>query len=256
MHKRASVILALASILVLGACGGGGTGAPGPTDQSPDGRTFLSTTVEGQTLVKGSTLRLSFGDGHVSANAGCNSMSGRYRIDEDRLVVDTLATTEMACDPPLMEQDQWVADLLDGATITLDGDTLSLTKGVIHVVLVDREVVDPDRPLLETRWVVDGLISGGAVSSVPLGVTAALTFSDGQVDVEAGCNRGSGTVEVTSATLRFGPISLTKMACAPEVMALEQAVTTVLSGTVGYQIEAATLTLNAGPAGLMLRAAP
>src|SRR3990172_1774597 len=47
-------------------------------------------TVEGRTLVQGSTLRLAFSNGQVSANAGCNSMSGPYRIDEARLVVDEL----------------------------------------------------------------------------------------------------------------------------------------------------------------------
>ena len=46
------------------------------------------------------------------------------------------------------------------------------------------------------------------------------------------------------------------MACAPPRMAVEQAVAAVLSGTVGYAIEAGTLTLDAGGVGLMLRAAP
>lgn len=255
MHRRAVVILALTAVFLLAACGGG-SGAPGPTTQRLDGRTYLSTAVEGRTLVQGSTVRLAFSNGQVSASAGCNSMSGPYRIDGDRLVVDELATTEMACEPPLMDQDRWVADLLDGATVALDGDTLTLTKGVIHVVLLDREIADPDRPLLGTRWVVDGLISGDAVSSTPAGATAALTFSEERLDVEAGCNTGGGTVRVAETTLEFGPIGLTKMACTPEVMALEQAVTTIPAGTVGYRIEAATLTLDAGPVGLMLRAAP
>jgi heat shock protein HslJ len=261
MRFRSLRTLALTTAFLLGACGSG-SGAPGapgtlgPSAQSLDGRTFLSTTVEGRTLVQGSTLRIAFSNGQVSANAGCNSMSGPYRIDGARLVVDELATTEMGCEPPLMDQDRWVADLLDGATVALDGDTLTLTNGVIHVVLLDREVADPDRPLLGTRWVVDGLISGDAVSSSPAGATAALTFSEGRLDLEAGCNTGGGTVRVTETTLEFGPIGLTKMACAPEVMALEQAVATVLTGTVGYTIEAATLTLDAGGIGLMLRAAP
>jgi adhesin HecA-like repeat protein len=91
---------------------------------------------------------------------------------------------------------------------------------------------------------------------VPIGVTATLTFSDGRVDVEAGCNGGGGAVQVTDTTLVFGPIGLTKMACAPDAMAVEGTVTAVLSGAAGYTIEAGTLTLDAGGAGLMLRAAP
>ena len=256
MHDRSLVAFALATAFLLGACAGGGSATPEPAGPGLDGRTFLSTGIEGRALVAGSTVRLAFENGQLSASTGCNSMGGPYRIEGDRLVADQLATTEMACDPALMEQDRWLADLLGGATIALDGDTLTLTRVATRLTLVDREVADPDRPLIGTRWVVDGLVSGGAVSSVPAGVTAALTFSDGRVDVEAGCNAGGGPVQVTDATLDFGPISLTKMACAPEAMAVERAVTAVLSGTAGYTIEAGTLTLDAGGSGLTLRAAP
>jgi heat shock protein HslJ len=183
-------------------------------------------------------------------------MSGPYRIDGNHLIAGSLATTEMGCDEPLMAQDTWLADLLEGSTIDLDGETLLLAKGSVRLTLEDREIVDPDRPLLGTRWVVDGLISGDAVSSVPLGVSAALTFSDGRVAVEAGCNGGDGSVEVTDTTLDFGPIVRTTKGCGPDAMAVEQAVMAVLSGQVGYAIEAGTLTLDAGGAGLMLRAEP
>ncbi len=99
---------------------------PKSTGQTLDGRTFLSTKVDGPALVAGSVVRVTFRDGGVAVHAGCNSMSGSYRIDGDRLVVGQLATTEMACEPDLMAQDQWVAGLLNGATIALDGNTLTL----------------------------------------------------------------------------------------------------------------------------------
>lgn len=254
--KHRTLLVALASAVLLGACSGGASPTPAPTPRGIEGRTFLSTGVEGRGLVAGSTVRLQFRNGTLSASAGCNSIGGPYRIDGDRLVVDQLATTEMACDPALMEQDRWVADLLDGATIALDGDTLTLTKAATRLTLLDLEVADPDRPLLGTRWVVDGLISGGAVSSLPAGVTAALTFSEGRVEVEAGCNTGGGTVAVTDASLEFGPIGLTKMACAPDVMAVERVVTSTLAGSATYRTEAGTLTLDAGGVGLTLRAVP
>jgi len=257
MRHRASLAFLLTSALLIGACAGGsstppdGTGGPGL-----DGRTFLSTGIEGRILVAGSRIRIAIRDGQISASGGCNSMSGHYRVDGDRLVAGNLATTEMGCDEPLMVQDTWLADLLDGATIALDGDTLVLAKGGVRLTMEDREIADPDRPLVGTRWVVDGLISGDAVSSVPVGVTAALTFSDDRVEVEAGCNRGGGTAEVGDTTITFGPVALTKMACAPDAMAVEQVVAAVLSGEVGYTIEAGRLTLDAGGGGLMLRAEP
>jgi heat shock protein HslJ len=257
MRHRTAGILVLGSLFVLGACAAGsssppdGTGGPGL-----DGRTFLSSGIVGRILVAGSRIRIAFRDGQVSASGGCNSMSGSYRIDGDRLVAGSLATTEMGCDEPLMAQDTWLADLLDGATIALDGDSLVLAKGGVRLTMEDREIADPDRPLLGTRWVVDGLISGDAVSSMPVGVTAALTFSHGRLDVEAGCNGGDGSVDVTDTTIDFGPIERTTKGCGPDAMAVEQAVMAVLSGPVAYAIEARSLTLDAGGVGLMLRAEP
>lgn len=265
MHERLLIALALASALLLAACGGvgGGSGGggrasvtPSPTAGSLEGRTFLSTGVQGRALVPGSVVRLAFENGQVSASAGCNSMGGAYRIEGDLLVTGPLMSTEMACDPALMQQDQWLAELLGGATVALDGDTLTLTRNVSRLTLLDREVADPDRPLLGTRWVVDGLIAGGTVSSVPVGVLAALTFQDGRVDVEAGCNRGGGTVTISDTTIDVGPIGLTKLACAPDAMAVEGAVMRTLSGTVTYRIEAGTLALDGGGSGLTLNAAP
>ncbi len=255
----------MAATILLAACtGAGGAATPGPSvdppvgsaNESLEGRTFLSTAAFGRALVPGSVVRLSFQDGQIGATGGCNSMGGPYAIEGDRLVISRLATTEMACAPDLMDQDQWLADLLDGATIDLEGDTLTLAKDETRLSLVDREVADPDRPLTGTRWIVDGLVSADAVSSVPVGVVAALTFDAGRVDVETGCNRGGGSVTVTDTTLTFGPISLTKMACEGGAMEVERAVSAVLTGEVLYTIEAGTLALDVGAAGLSLRAAP
>lgn len=250
-----SLAITIASVVVIGACAGGG-GAPTPSPQTLAGRTFLSTAVEGRVLVPGTRIRLEFRADSVSISAGCNSMGGTWMIDGGRLRVSAMSSTEMACDPPLMEQDRWVAKLLtDGAGIALDGDTLILAGGGIQVTLLDREVADPDRPIEGTRWVLEGIVSGDAMSSVPLGVTAAFSIADGRIDVEAGCNTGGGPVEVGEGRLSFGPIGLTKKLCAPGPMAVEQAMTAVLSGEIGFSIEADVLTLDAGNRGLVFRAA-
>ncbi len=75
-----------------------------------DGREFVSTQVDGYELVPDSVIRISFEDGSVSINAGCNTMFGAYTVDGDVLSAPTLAMTEMACDPALMEQDTWISD--------------------------------------------------------------------------------------------------------------------------------------------------
>lgn len=261
MRHRTALPILLATSLILGACSSGastGPGGTGPATLGPDrldGRTFLSIAIDGHALVANSQIRLTFHGDQIGAAAGCNSMGGTYQLDGNVLHVGQLGTTDMACDPELMAQDTWVAALLDGATIALDGDTLTLTHGDVRVTLQDRETADPDKPLLGTRWVLDGIIAGDAVSSVPVGVAAAITFSGGRVDVEAGCNTGGGSVAISDATIAFGPIGLTKRACEADAMAVEQAVGAVLAGTVGYTIEAGVLTLDAGRAGLTFHAA-
>ena len=117
---------------------------------------------------------------------------------------------------------------------------------------MDRRVVDPDRPLLGTRWVLDGIISGETVSSVPAGVSAALTFSDGRVEVEGGCNQGGGVATLSDSTISFGPIGMTKMECEADAMAVDQAMLDVLSEPASWSIFADTLTLSTGASGLVL----
>ena len=103
---------------------------------------------------------------------------------------------------------------------------------------------------------MDGIRVGDAVSSVPQGVEASLRIVDGQAEVHFGCNSGGGAVEVTEDSLTFGPMMSTKMACEAGPAEVEAAVTRTLSGTVGYTIDADVLTIDNGPSGLTLRAAP
>ncbi len=74
------------------------------------------------------TLTLSFADGSVSADFGCNSGSGPYRVDDGVLVVEPLSTTRKGCSGELGDQDGFMNELLSGSpTVQLDGDQLTLT---------------------------------------------------------------------------------------------------------------------------------
>ena len=255
MNNRTPITAILAIAGLVAACGGG-SATPGPTAQTLDGRTFLSTKVDGPALVAGTVIRITFQNGNISVNAGCNTFGGQYRIDGDRLVVGQIVTTEIGCQPNLAAQDQWVAGLIGGATIALDGNTLTLALSGIRVTFLDRVVADPDLPLLGTRWVVDGLINGGAVSSVPAGLTAAITLTDVHVTVETGCNSGGANASVADGSITFSDLVLTKRACLNGTAQLESALVAVLRGTASYAIQADVLTLQSGAIGITLRAAP
>jgi heat shock protein HslJ len=247
-------LLATASLILIVACSA--AGGPGGGPVSLDGRTYLSTAIEGADLVPNSQVRLSFADGNLNANAGCNHLGGTYTIEGDRIRTAQMSTTEMACEEPLMRQDQWLAQFLTDVTFTQAADTLTLTNGDVRLTLTDKEVVTPDQSLEGRTWNLDGIVSGESVSSVPVGVTASLKIEGGQAEIKAGCNGGGGSVEVTPDTLTFGPIATTKMACDAAAMSVETAVLAVLSGPVKFSIDADVLTIDAGGAGLIFRAAP
>jgi len=232
------------------------------SDSGLDGRTFLSTGVTGRQLVPGTRVRLAFDEGSLSADAGCNQMGGQVRLDGDRLIADGLAGTEMGCEPDLMEQDTWLVELLQSEPeVVLDGDALTLrgTDGTV-IQLMDREVADPDRPLVGTTWRLDAITKGtdshGTASSIPAGVTSTLRITEGgQLEVAPGCNTGGADVKVGEGVLQVGPVITTLMACTGEPGRVEADVLAVIKeGEVGYSIEADRLTLTNGDNGLVYRA--
>jgi heat shock protein HslJ len=229
--------------------------APSATSATIGGHTYLSTEIQGATLAAGTQVRLTFTDGEVNASAGCNMMGGSYAVVDGRLKTSQMFMTEMACDEVRMHQDEWFARFIADVAFTLDGDTLILSDGTVRLTLLDKEVATPDQPLEGTLWRLDGIVSGDAVSSVPAGVTASIRITSDRVDVKPGCNSGGGAADVTADTITFGPIALTKMACEPTAMSVENAVAAVLAGTATYTIDADVLTLKNGSTGLVFRAA-
>jgi heat shock protein HslJ len=237
--KRISVLL----VLVLAGCAQGHAAGEG----RPWGNTYLSTSVS-RDLVGGTRIELRFGtDGRLTARAGCNHLSGEAELDDGRLVVSALETTEMGCDPPRHEQDRWLAALLASRPeLRLTGSELVLDGDGTRITLSDREVADPDRPLAGPVWVLDTLLDGQSAGSVPAGVTATLTFgADGRLTGSGGCNQLSGGYTSTAGRITFTGIGSTRMACPGEPDRVETAVLAVLRGDVAYTIEASRLTLTA-----------
>ncbi|MEO8694617.1 MAG: META domain-containing protein [Acidimicrobiales bacterium] len=247
----------LVSMLMVSCGDNGGADAPALT-----GRTFLSdsVTVNGSAhpLVTGTQIRLTItADHRITASAGCNILSGSVRVDDDRLVVSGLGSTEMGCDPPRQAQDEWLASFLAAnPTYVLDYSGLQLRGNDTVVELRDREVADPDRPLQQTVWVVDGLISGSTASSMPAGASATIVFDQAGLHVVIdACNSISGSVRIASSTIDIGHLVTTDVACAQPAASLEAAIAEVLVGKITYAIDAASLRLTHPTGkGLTLRA--
>lgn len=248
--RTAIALLALAS-LTFAACGSdddgssaGGSSADGPTAAELDGRTFVSTEVTGHELVEGTEINMTFLADAMAVSGGCNSMNGGFNVAEGVLTAGPFASTMMACDQPLMDQDTWLSEFLSSLpTIELDGETLTIASGETSMTLAELQ----PSALLDTNWTVTGTVANEAVSSVPTDSTASIMIApDFSVSVNTGCNTGSGSVEVTDDTLTFGPIATTKMACPPEQTELEASVLAVLQGEVTYEIDGSNLSLRSG----------
>jgi heat shock protein HslJ len=250
-------------VTTLAACAQapGASPTPSPTlNPSPsvppaglDGRQFLSTgvTVGGApfALVPNTRIRLTFSDGaNLGGNAGCNIFGGTYVIDGNRIVWTGGGMTEMGCDDPRHAQDDWLTAFLgSGPTFVLNGNDLTLTSGDTVITLLDREVAEPDQPLVGPVWVLNSIVMGDAVSSVPAGVTATMTFNaDGTVDIRYGCNSGGGKYAVEGDSITFSELIQTEMACQGAPGQVESEMIAVLTAdALTHTVDASSLTISA-----------
>jgi len=219
------------------------------------GLVFLLETAEGFMPVAGTTVRLSFDETSVGISGGCNSQSGSYSLCDGRLCLTDLSRTEIGCEPALDAQDVWLGGFFTASPlVTQTGARLTLESADASLTFLDREVADPDRPLVGRTWSVDTLIRGSGpsagASSVP--VTPTVEFAtDGQYNIFTGCNSGSGTYAVEGDSITLSSTVITDAGCNPPIASVQEHILDVLEpGTVSYEIEARRLTLTRGNVGL------
>ncbi|MGV9800530.1 META domain-containing protein [Mycobacterium sp. NPDC003449] len=218
-------------------------------EPSLNGRTFVSEQVDGTEIPGGGPLTVAFDGGQISTFAGCNHGSGTADLSGGRIVTQ-LASTMMACPPPLGEADAWMSQFFaDAPTWSLDGDDLTLATDATTVTLKDKKVVSPDRPLTDTTWKVTSLISAQAATTSQALEQAGPTLrilADGTVTGSTGCNQinGRATISGSPAIIEFGPLATTRKACPGETGEIEQSVLRVLTGRVQTAIDADELRLS------------
>jgi heat shock protein HslJ len=225
----------------------------------PADRTFVSSSLTGHTLVAGTHISLIFHrNGSVNAYAGCNQLTGTGRVSGGRLIIGQLRQTLIGCDPQRMDQDQWLAGfLMARPRWHLAGNRLQLTSDAAQLTLTDLGTAGFTRGLAGTRWVVEAVITGRTASSVAAHSDAHLMFDGtGHISGSDGCAPITGTAVIGNAAVTIALAPPTQTCPSPDATA-DAAVRAILSGTVGYDIRADTLTLT-GPDGhrLLLRARP
>jgi heat shock protein HslJ len=261
MSLRVSCLLALAALVALPACGdavdetaSSTTGlavtpsASTSTEVDPAslmGRAFVSTSSTRYDLVQPAAIHLSFAEGRLTMQAGCNTIFGTVAVEGGVLLVDEVGTTEIGCDEATATQDGALAGFIQSRPdITVDDDRLVLSTPQGTLTFTDREVTDPDRPLLGTLWTADTLLDADTASTLPLGATATLSIAEGIAAVHTGCNSGTAPVTIVDATLSFGPLTTTQIGCEGDAAELERIVVSMLSGDLTVAIDAGRLTLT------------
>lgn len=255
---RAASPGALAVLLLLTACGGESSEGQSTTDALND-RSFLLQSSTGFTPVAGTTVSVSFSDGGFGFNAGCNSFGGSLYLEGNTMRVGSLGSTGLGCDAARLDQDDWMADFfLSGPTLQLDGDELTIENSEATLSFLDREVADPDRPLLGSEWTVTSLITGPVAQAGDFGRPTLQFSSDGTLQVFTGCNAGTGQFTGGQLSSSASSVTLSGMAfddqdCSDELVTMADThLRQVLSdGTLNYSIDAASLTLMRGDQGLM-----
>lgn len=211
-----------------------------------------------------------FEDGQFSGSAGCNRLQGGYEVTGAAFRFGVgLAATRMACPEPLMKQETAIFKALQGVTRYRHAtDRLELTDDRNEPVLSFTRIgaatsgADGTTDLEGRTWVLEAYADAQGTLANPIrGTTIDLSFDPrGRISGSDGCNRYLSGFTRSKASLSFGPIATTRMACTATDGRAEQAA--AYAGLLGrvsaYRIQDGSLTLfDADGATLVrLRAAP
>jgi heat shock protein HslJ len=199
--------------------------------------------------VEGVEAGLSFSeDGMASGTSGCNGLGGDYTVEGDQITFGEFVSTLMACDPPIMEQEDAAHKVMSGtATYTIEGETLTITNNDMVLVFTrgfyTSQASSEAAPLFGT-WKLTSYGVDDTRSSALADVEAIVTFNeDGTVTGTSGCNEFGGSYRVDGNEIEFLEIVSTLKLCDTPLMGQEEAMYQVLSELVAFDIEGNTLTI-------------
>ncbi|UQU63441.1 META domain-containing protein [Couchioplanes caeruleus] len=246
MTIRWQLLFTVATTMAIAGCGSG-SAAEGTAVL--DGRTFVTMGDEQEQdlpLVAGTRVRLTFRNGEVAAEAGCNHLAGSVAADGDRLVVSEVGGTAMGCSPGLADQDTRVARFLQGRPRwALNGDSLLLSTDTARLRLTDVRSAEPDRPLTGVRWALDTLMENGTAGSVPAGAQAYLVIDAGRVTGSTGCTGFEGPASIAAGSVTFPGLSTRKIHCSKTLEGWDSGVLALLRGRLSVHTTGNRLTLTA-----------
>ncbi len=241
--ERLAVIFLAASII---ACGGAGSG-DGTVDVSGDWVLVSGSTTDGPLpLIDGVDLTMGIEDDSVRGVAACNIYSGDVVVRGSSFMIDSVAVTEMGCQPfAVMELEKaFLAALTVVDTASREGDSLVLTGPEISLTFAVVPPV-PDAALVGTTWRLDSVINGDAVSST-FGEPATLELTDdGGISGSTGCRLFSGRYELSGSSVDVADLLVDSRPCGADTASQDGHVIAVIEAGFTYDIDSNRLTLSA-----------
>lgn len=235
---------------------------PAPTEEPAqesalEGVTWLVTAYvdeSGATAEPISDATLTFQNGRISGNAGCNGFFAAYTLDGGDLSITMGGSTLMMCEDAVMAQEQAIlANLGQAAAYAVTDGVLTLLNAEGTALLTLSERTEPgltDAVWLATmvnngREAVTGLIEGTQIT--------AIFGEDGSLSGTSGCNNYVTSYTTDGDSIEIGMVASTMMFCAePEgVMDQETAYVTMLPTAATYSIQNGVLELRTAEGALV-----
>jgi heat shock protein HslJ len=201
-------------------------------------------TVDGEEIpaLSSHPITITFDGEDVGGSASCNSYGGTFELSGSAITFGNMAFTEMACMPEetMTAESMFLEALTRVDTVILD-DGLSLAGQGVDMQF-DYLPPIPETDLTNTVWVLDGLVTSDAVSSVS-GERATLElFTDGSVLGSTGCRLITGQYVVRGVEVVMTSMSA-EGDCDPDLARQDDHVLTVLGDGFRAEIEGNRLSL-------------
>ncbi|WP_055693662.1 META domain-containing protein [Streptomyces prasinopilosus] len=176
-------------------------------------------------------------DGGVEGSYGCNSFRGQTVPEGDRVRLEDLRSTAVACDGPGREFDHALLDAFTG-----DGPRAEMKDGRLTLTSEDGTTVrfsegGGDTPLHGTRWRITSPDAAGR---------AHLTFDkeEGTVSGSLGCNKVNAGATVRDGHITVGTPTTTRMVCEDSLMKAEKQLLRFFGTTLDYRVDHRSMTLT------------
>lgn len=239
-------LFAMAVLATLTACAAPIAGTPAASVTLP-GTSWVVTQIGDKTVQSDAPPTMSFKEGQVSGSTGCNRYFGPVTITGSKVSIGQVGSTQMACEQPLMDQEQrFLTALASVTTAQNSGTGLELldASGAVVLKLAPPPVVTP-KPLTGTTWTLTTFVKGDVAES-PVADTSITMRIDGDQLSGKACNSYGGTVTQDGSSFKVGPLRSTKMACPGDgVMEQEARYLALLQSVTSMTLDEAGLTLTA-----------